>query len=96
MSGSIVIPIDDNINHIDENSAIPETAQRLGFDIGTLPPGPLSTQMIETVIQNGPPRQPDNFPGDEKRAFPKSILKVTRQNGEVQERDWLVFSMQII
>lgn len=92
VSGSIVIPQEENINNIDENTEIIETIERVGFDVGTLPPGPIPTQMIETVIRNGPPIHPDNFPADEQRAFPKSIFKVARQNGEVCERDWLVWS----
>ena len=46
------------------------------------------------MIRNGPPRHPDNFPNDGQRAFPKSILKVARQNVEVFERDWLVWSKE--
>ncbi|ESN94420.1 hypothetical protein HELRODRAFT_164259 [Helobdella robusta] len=67
----------DSVNIIKDNDASVniETVERFGFDVGTLPAGPIPTQTIETVIRNGPPRHPDNFPGDGQRAFPTCILK---------------------
>lgn len=51
-SVSIVFPKGDSTHKIDENSEILETVGlvRLGFDVGTLPPGAITTKMIEAVI----------------------------------------------
>ena len=68
------------------------THEKDGFDIGILPEGTLCNKMIETVVIREILKHPNNFPGDGQRPFPRSILKVNRQNGEVVDRDWLAWS----
>jgi len=69
--------------------------ERVGFDDGLLSaPRPPPTQMIETVIRNGPARHLDNFPGDEQKAFLKIVLGVTRQDVECFERGYNIYSVE--
>ena len=53
----------------------------------------LTPSEIEIVVKSGPQPHPRNFPNDVKKfPFPVSILKHKQQNGDVTNRDWLVWS----
>ena len=62
-----------------------------GLDIGMITI--LSTKIIEEYVLQGHLPLPNKLPVDsQKQAFPISVFKYKKFNGEVAERDWLVWS----
>ena len=62
-----------------------------GLDIGMITT--LTNETIERYVLNSNLPLPDKFPEDSRnQAFPISIFKYRNHNGEIAERDWLVWS----
>ena len=62
-----------------------------GLDIGMI--ATLTNQTIEKYVLNSYLPLPDKFPEDSRnQAFPISIFKYRNHNGEIVERDWLVWA----
>lgn len=62
------------------------------MNIGLIPDRP-SRVMIENYVRKGLQPVPKQISPDHKGyPFPHAVLKVQRQNGEIGNRDWLVYS----
>lgn len=62
------------------------------YDIGCLS-SIVTSKEVECAILHGPTKHPNLFPKDVNgKSFPKSILKCRLKNGDVINRDWLVWS----
>ena len=78
----------------DRNIVDDESLQEQKIDIGLLP-GHISTNQIEEIVSVGPPPKPSFIPPDfTGSVFPFSVFQKKRPNGEIQNRDWLVYSQQ--
>ena len=61
-------------------------------DISNLPVL-LSPSLVETAVRTKVSSFPEEFSKDKDNAnFPKSVLKCHEQNGDIHDRDWLVWS----
>ena len=61
-------------------------------DIDLIPDRPSRVQ-IEDFVRQGPQPIPSQIASDDKgNSFPYTVLKVQRPNGEIGNRDWLVYS----
>lgn len=73
-----------NISHL--------KSKPMNFDIGIFDFINISSSEIEQAVRNGPEIVHENLPKDRYRKFPINIFSYTLPNGEVVDRDWLVWS----
>ena len=77
---------------VEHDSEISDETPQIVTDIGLLPDHPSVSQM-ETYVRIGPQKAPNCIECDDKNIqFPRSVLQLKLQNGEITSRDWIAFS----
>lgn len=94
-SRSIIESSSEDLNVSDDDLSGNEDVTSESFDIGYLENKLVTEALINQYVRQGPSAHPLIFPSDGNRNFPINILRKVLKNGEIVERDWLVWSKHL-